>query len=246
MRKILLFIMFAFAFTSIISAQDKKEIKKEEKKVVIIKTIDDNGKSTVKVLKDDEIKDGAIWIEEMGDSMKIDVNVDKIDGTKKITKTIVIPDGMKEEEFHFFNEDLLDEKNMTEGPHCKKLAFKHGIEGCHPAPRKARLGVYVEDFNGAVKVKDVIENSAAYSVGIFAGDVITEIDDKKITNTEELIREVGNHNAGDFIEIELKRNGKEKEFNVRLHGQEPDLFEMDKKMCKPFFKVEEIEKEEKH
>lgn len=227
MRKILLFLMFAVTFTTFISAQDKKEIKKEEKKVVIIKTIDDDGKSTVKVLKDDEIKDGAIWIEEMGDSVRIDVNVDNIDGTKKISKTIVIPEGMEEKE-KIEIEKTLEDNFMRNG-------FNFSSRGNFDSrfENKARLGIYIEDFNGAVKVKEVIENSAAYSVGIFAGDVITEIDDKKITNSEELIREVGNHQAGDFIEIELKRNGKEKEFTVRLHGQKSEFFGKDKNICKP-------------
>ncbi|MGE5354645.1 MAG: PDZ domain-containing protein [Deltaproteobacteria bacterium] len=241
MKKILLLMVCIFAFANIVAAQDKKEIKKEEKKVIIIKTIDDDGKEMTKVIEDGDIKDGAIWIEELGDSINIDVKIDKDGEGKRIVRKFAIPDAMGKDEIDFLISDM---------PECKlgkkdKKCSKQDMIKCHGMvpnfENKAKLGVYIEDFNGNVKVTKVIENSAAYSVGIFEGDVITEIDDKKITNTEELIREVGSHKPGDMIEIELKRNGKTKEFNVRLHGSDPMGLGIVKKHS--IIRSEDIEKE---
>ena len=241
MKKILILLVCIFAFGTMVSAQDKKDIKKEEKKVIIIKTTDDDGKLTTKVIEGDEINDGAIWIEELGDSIKIDVKIDDEGSGKKIVKKFIIPEGMGKDEFEFFMNEMPECKLAHKDKKCSKQELKACLDKMPPFENKAKLGVYIEDFNGNVKVTKVIENSAAYSVGIFEGDVITEIDDKKITNTEELIREVGNHKPGDMIEIELKRNGKNKEFNVRLHGSDPMGLGIMKKHA--IIRTEDIEKE---
>ena len=235
MKKNLILLVCVFFFGTLVSAQENKEIKKEEKKIIIIKKTDDDGKLTTKIIEGDDLKDGAIWIDELGDSIKIDVDIDKFDGSKKITKTIVIQDGDEEEEVLFFSDDMPDCKHPKQNKKCLKHDFRPGMGIIPPFENKAKLGVYIEDFSGGVKVTEVIENSAAYSVGIFPGDVITEIDDKKMTNTEELIREVGNHQPGDMIEIELKRNGKNKEFNVRLHGQDLKKMQFEKQFKKMRF-----------
>jgi membrane-associated protease RseP (regulator of RpoE activity) len=241
MKKILILLICIFAFSALVSAQDKKEIKKEEKKVIIIKTTDDDGKLTTKVIEGDDIKDGAIWIEEVGDSIKVDVKIDDDGSGKTIMKKIVIPEGHKDGEVFFFTDEMKDCKHAKKDLKCLKQDLKACMDKLPPFENKAKLGVYIEDFNGNVKVTKVIENSAAYSVGIFEGDVITEIDDKKITNTEELIREVGSHKPGEMIEIELKRNGKSKEFNVRLHGSDPMGMDILKKHS--IIRTEDIGKE---
>ena len=225
MKKILFLLLTVFFSGTLLSAQETNDTKKEEKKVIIIKTMDDDGKMTTKVLEGDDLDDESVWIEELGDSIKVTVDIDDMDGKKVIRKKIMCNgERNTEKEFYFSGEQ---DRCRHPKPECKmeKPGFNWQERFSGPAENKARLGVYIEDFNGAVKVTDVIENSAAYSVGIFAGDVITEINDKKITNTEELIREIGTHNPGDFIEVELKRNGKKKEFDVRLHGNNKMNFE---------------------
>lgn len=236
-------------FAGFAFAQEEQEVKKEIEKKIIIKIVDEDGTITTKILEGEDamIEDEDIIIR--GDSIKIEVEVDEDSGETKIIKQIIIP-GMEDIDIDFEGlEDL--EKNIQifefdghdlpephmfwmeggEHPHegFKNMLFFDGEDS-----KKAKLGVYIEDAEKGVKVKEVIENSSAYSVGILAGDVITHIDGKKMTNTEELIREVGLHEVGDMIKIKLKRNGKTKKFTARLQGNNSFNFKMPNKFHQEF------------
>lgn len=69
------------------------------------------------------------------------------------------------------------------------------------------VGVYVASVN---------EESAAEKSGIQAGDIITMIDDDKITTYEELIAKKNEYKAGESIEITYVRNGVEDKVTVIL------------------------------
>lgn len=93
---------------------------------------------------------------------------------------------------------------------------------------RANLGVagydidedFVRDYNLDVKegfyVAQVVNGSAAQFAGILEGDVITEVDGKKVTNFEELKDALKFSKVGDTVKIKVIRDGAVKTFNTRL------------------------------
>ncbi len=71
----------------------------------------------------------------------------------------------------------------------------------------AYLGIQVSDAanNGGAKVNSVVSSSPADSAGLKAGDVITAIDGKPITNADDLTAAVNVYKPGDKATITLDR-----------------------------------------
>jgi len=251
MKKVLIAGLILFLFSGFSFAQEEGKPQVKEEKKIVIKIIDDEGNVTTKILEGDEANEATenIWISENGDSITVEVELEDGDDIKTIRKKIILSDleGMDFEGIEMFE---LDEDF---GPGRHPFFGMEGMEGFNPEmmkkhmffkmhgfDNKAKLGVHIQDVEDGVKVTEVVHNSTAYSIGILAGDVITKIEGKKMTNTEEVIREVGNHQPGDMIDIKLKRNGKSKYFSGRLQGESgfpgmQNLNEMPGKMFGPKF-----------
>ncbi|MCF6246986.1 MAG: DegQ family serine endoprotease [Desulfobacula sp.] len=90
-------------------------------------------------------------------------------------------------------------QNITE-----KLAKYYGIEETR--------GVYIAK---------VYEGDPADNAGIMVGDVIIQINNKKIDSSRDLSRTVASHFVGKTIKVKLIRNGDEKTIKVKL-GKRPD------------------------
>ncbi len=74
---------------------------------------------------------------------------------------------------------------------------------------KAFLGVMTkEDANGA-KITELTKESAAENAGLKEGDIITKINDDKITDADDLYKAVGKYKPEDKVTITYKRDGKE-------------------------------------
>ena len=72
------------------------------------------------------------------------------------------------------------------------------------------------EINSGVYVDSLFESSAAEVAGIKKGDVIINIDNKKIKTSPELQEVVARHRPGDEIKITVNRDGKEMGFKVTL------------------------------
>ena len=70
-----------------------------------------------------------------------------------------------------------------------------------------------------VYVGGVEEFSAAEKAGLKIGDVIIEVDGKKVTNMNELNEIKNSHSIGDTIKLKIYRNGSEKEITLTLGEQ---------------------------
>lgn len=70
-----------------------------------------------------------------------------------------------------------------------------------------------------VYVKSVENFSPAQKAGLQVGDVITEIDSKKVSTINELNEIKNSHQIGDNIKLKINRNGEEKEITVTLSEQ---------------------------
>jgi serine protease Do len=115
-------------------------------------------------------------------------------------------DGSEEDLFKEFRKQFQDERDNT----VPRLR-----EG------KAQLGVSVGNVTEAIRternipggvegayVTDVLEGSVASQYGIKVGDVITEFNGKKITSSDDLVREINKTSWGDTRSIKFARYGK--------------------------------------
>lgn len=81
-----------------------------------------------------------------------------------------------------------------------------------PAYEKSALGLPLDLTNG-VRVISLLEESED---GLRAGDVITKIDDKKLTDNEDLRNRLYMHKPGDTIKVDVLRDGEEVSLSVVL------------------------------
>ncbi len=99
-----------------------------------------------------------------------------------------------------------------------------GIFVQHLTPELAQAMGYPEEFKGAL-VSQVNENSPAESAGLRAGDVITQINDTKITQASQVKTTVSLLRVGSTATIKVKRKDKDLTFKVivtdmKKHEQE--------------------------
>ena len=95
--------------------------------------------------------------------------------------------------------------------------------------KRPYIGISGRDLNEAtakkynlvqgVYVATVDEFSAAEKAGLKVGDVIFEVDGKKITTMDELNEIKNSHSIGDSMKLKIQRNGKTKEIVLELGEQ---------------------------
>ncbi|PKA98319.1 Do/DeqQ family serine protease [Flavobacteriaceae bacterium MAR_2009_75] len=74
------------------------------------------------------------------------------------------------------------------------------------------------NFSKGVWVENVGEESAADKAGIESGDIITKVDDILVGTSPRLQEIIASKRPGDKVVVTVKRNGKEKEFDVVLEN----------------------------
>lgn len=84
--------------------------------------------------------------------------------------------------------------------------------------RKQKLGLKIQDTDDAigVKVLEVEDSSAAAKAGLKKDDVITQIGDKKINNTDEARAALAANNAKTSYPVKAKRNNTEMNFELKF------------------------------
>jgi serine protease Do len=70
-----------------------------------------------------------------------------------------------------------------------------------------------------VYVANVTENGAAKEAGMKSGDVILDIQGKKVNTNAELQESISQYHPGDFVNVLVKRNNSEKLFTVKLRNK---------------------------
>lgn len=83
-------------------------------------------------------------------------------------------------------------------------------------PTHARLGIRVGDDEGGAVVSDVTEGSTAAEAGMQAGDVITQVDDQRITGADSLVATIRSYRPGDQVTVTWTRDGQTQEAQVTL------------------------------
>lgn len=83
-------------------------------------------------------------------------------------------------------------------------------------PTHARLGIRVGDDEAGAVVSDVTEGSTAAEAGMEAGDVITQVDDQRITGADSLVATIRSYRPGDQVTVTWTRDGQTQEAQVSL------------------------------
>lgn len=81
---------------------------------------------------------------------------------------------------------------------------------------RAFLGVTTEGTSSGVRVTSVSENSAAAKAGLKKDDIITKVNDKAVSDHEELSATIAEFKPDDKVTITYKRDGKENKTTATL------------------------------
>lgn len=81
---------------------------------------------------------------------------------------------------------------------------------------KAFLGVMTEAADKGALVKDVTDKSPAQKAGLKEGDIITEVENDKIADANDLYKAIGKYKPEDKVSITYLREGKEFKTQVTL------------------------------
>ena len=89
-----------------------------------------------------------------------------------------------------------------------------------------------------VKISEVVPQAAAYRAGLLEGDIITEVDNRRVKNQDSLIKIIGKKDPGDVVRIEVNRKDEIRKFLVTLGHRSVtfDLFNRNLQMSGPVSK----------
>ncbi|MEM7164488.1 MAG: PDZ domain-containing protein [Planctomycetota bacterium] len=89
----------------------------------------------------------------------------------------------------------------------RRGAGARGGAGNSPRGGRAYLGITPTAGDGGVEIARVAEGGPAAGMGLRAGDVITALNDTKVTDTNDLRRALRGLSAGDEVRITVNRDG---------------------------------------
>jgi serine protease Do len=96
--------------------------------------------------------------------------------------------------------------------------------------QRAILGVRIQNVNAelakeynlekiaGVYIAGTEEDGAAQAAGLKEGDIIISVNEIEIKTSSELQEQIGKHRPGDIVDVLIKRDSKEKHFNVTLRN----------------------------
>jgi serine protease Do len=88
----------------------------------------------------------------------------------------------------------------------------------------AFLGVLSEDNELGAKIKEVSEGSPAEKAGLHEGDIITNVNDTKITGPKDLYEAIGKFKPSEKVQISILKDGAKTKLTVELAKNVPQSF----------------------
>lgn len=144
----------------------------------------------------------------------------------------VFIDGKPIEEFKSDDVSVRKLRRMVEDG--RNLAFDFSTDGMgarHDGSlwsidvQRPLLGVISdkEESTDGAKIKEVTKGSAAEKAGLKTGDLITKIDDTKISNASDLVNAIRAHKPDETVTITFKRDNNEQQVKVVL-GKSKEIY----------------------
>jgi len=178
---------------------------------------------------------GASAQEEKGDAKKTessDLIIVRTKDGKNTKVTIEVKDGEVKvngkplSEFNDDNVTVTKRKEMQVTGSASRSRFRNGsawsYSGDDMAPLtvqgspRAFLGVSTEKVSDGAKITDVSNESAAEKAGLKEGDIITRVNDQKISSPEDLTKAIAKYKPEEKVTVVYKRDGKEKNESIAL------------------------------
>ena len=98
----------------------------------------------------------------------------------------------------------LDELKADTGDKSVKKVIK--IRKEERSSKKGQLGVLIENHPDGILVTEVMEDSGAEDAGLLKGDIITSVNDVKVTTLQGLVEEIKSFTANEVVKIDFIRN----------------------------------------
>ncbi len=190
MKKILLpaALTICVALSSIlVFAQKEKIEKKESREIIIRKNGDKDTKMKIEIDGDKVTVNGK----PLSDYKDNDVTVIERDINRRRDDNMLLSP-LENDNFDLFNNDA-----ESSGP-------------------KTFMGVVTEKTADGVKINEVMKGSAAEKAGLKNGDVITKINDKEISNPDDLVETIRSHKPKEEVKVYYKRDDKKSDVTVKL------------------------------
>lgn len=187
----------------------------QDKKVIVKKIVTSDQTEEMDINVDADVEDGVctIVITKDGETTEYSFDLENKEALKEVEKKI---------------EDLgldVHVKALFHGDENKFI-----IDAGHGGG--AFLGVHIQDLTGQLRnyfkvkgddgvlVSEVVENSPAEKAGIKAGDVVTKVNEKSISNPSNLQKIIRKHSPEDKVKITVVRNGRKRILNATLGESE--------------------------
>lgn len=145
------------------------------------------------------------------DGDNITVNGKPVDDFKSADLDIIRNDGDGIAGTFHFNGDL-----PALAPQMDQLRILRGDMMRSIKTNTAMLGVMTNKDDMGAKITDVTDGSAAAKAGLKEGDVITKVNEDKISGPDDLYKAVGKYKPDDKITITYLRDGKTMTANATL------------------------------
>ena len=214
--------LFAMLLINSAFAQEKTTSEKEEKVIMVKKTIDENGKERVETITE---KNGKTNVNVTVDGEIVpneDLNGDELVVFKNGRKTYFL----REVEKSVNNIDLAFQELEIKLNDISIPDVRLGVaEDGEMNDGEGELGISLREVeteeNGKqVKIVDVFEASAAEEAGLQKGDIITAIDGKKVKSLSQLTHLIKANEPGESITIQYLRDGETQETTAILKQSE--------------------------
>ncbi len=119
----------------------------------------------------------------------------------------------------------------------KGRMYMQGFDGGN----RAMLGVVTEQADKGVKIKEVSKGSAAERAGLKAGDVITKMNGKDVSEHSDIVAAIAPLKPNDIADVTYLRDGKEKKVKATLGRSDSPMamsWNMDNKNRNYQFRIE--------
>jgi S1-C subfamily serine protease len=87
------------------------------------------------------------------------------------------------------------------------------------------MGLYIQAEGAGLKVREVTPDGPAFRAGIQAGDVILELEGKKVSEAADMVRVLGDRRVGEKVRVALSRQGRRQQLILVLGVMPPEVLQ---------------------
>ncbi len=203
MKKIFIsaFLLGISTLLSFNSYSQKPENQKKKSEEIIIRSNGDKDKKMTIQVDGDNITVNGKPLSEFHDG---DVTIMKRDFKDRNSHNFVFTPGNENMDMQIYKNEMNDDEPGI---------FNNEMNNTEP---RTFLGVETEKTNEGVTITNVIKGSSAEKAGLQNGDIITKLDDTKITSPEDLMKVVRSYKPDNEIKVSYSRDNKKKDVKVKL------------------------------